>query len=248
MEESKRTSKNEIDYILPNKKNIVKNVEVIQRVNVGSDHRLVRGTTKTNTRTERCKMMRTRISKVNIEVLLLQEEFQVQLQNRFEVLSEEGEEDVGDMVSKITNAIRESALDTAGGHREQKNEKLKSKTKHMLKRRREIIERRIPRTHIEHADICKTVRKLSRDDIREYNTMRVKEAVETGKGLKKATTKEECKVMIPSLKEEDGSIITNRERILKRCAEFYEKLYEDTVQNIAKVSYQRFLPICACSV
>ena len=41
--------------------------------------------------------------------------------------------------------------------------------------------------------------------------------------------------MISSLKEEDGSIITNRERILERCAESYEKLYEDTVQNIAKV-------------
>ena len=47
--------------------------------------------------------------------------------------------------------------------------------------------------------------------------------------------REECKVMISSLKEEDGSIITNRERILERCAEFCEKLYEDTVQNIAKV-------------
>ena len=39
--------------------------------------------------------------------------------------------------------------------------------------------------------------------ISEYNTMRVKESVETGKGLKKATTKEECKLMIPSLKEEE---------------------------------------------
>ena len=35
-------------------------------------------------------MMRSRKSKVNIEVLLLKkEEFQLQLQNRFEVLSEE---------------------------------------------------------------------------------------------------------------------------------------------------------------
>ena len=66
--------KNEIDYILTNKKSIVKNVKVIQRVNVGSDHRLVRGTIKTNTRIERCKMMRTRKSKVNIKVLLLKEE------------------------------------------------------------------------------------------------------------------------------------------------------------------------------
>ena len=40
---------------------------------------------------------------------------------------------------------------------------------------------------------------------------------------------------MPSLKEEDGSIITNGERILERCAEFYEKLYEDTVQNNAGV-------------
>ena len=47
--------------------------------------------------------------------------------------------------------------------------------------------------------------------------MRVKEAVEIGKGLKKATNKEECNVMIPSLKEEDGNIITNRERILEMC-------------------------------
>ena len=34
-----------------------------------------------------------------------------------------------EMVSKIINAIQERALDTAGRHREQKNEKLKSKTK-----------------------------------------------------------------------------------------------------------------------
>ena len=50
---------------------------------------------------------------------------------------------MADMVSKITNAIQESALDTAGRHRVQKNEQLK--TKHLLKRRREMIERRIPR-------------------------------------------------------------------------------------------------------
>ena len=130
-----------------------KNV-VMQRVNVGSDHRLVRGTIKIDTRIGRCKMMRNRQSKVNIEVFLLKkEEFQLQLQNRFEVLSEE---DVEEMVSKITNVIQESALDTAGRHREQKNEKLKSKAKHLLKRRREMIERGIPLANIAYPEICKT--------------------------------------------------------------------------------------------
>ena len=79
--------------------------------------------------------MRPGKSKVNIEVLLLKEEFQLHVKNRFEVLSKEGEEHVEEMVSKISNAMQESALDTAGRHRQQKNEKLKGKTKHMLKRR-----------------------------------------------------------------------------------------------------------------
>ena len=87
-----------------------------------------------------------------------------------------------EMVDRITNTIQESALATAGRHREQKNEKLKSKTKTLLKRRREMIDKGTPRTSIEYAEICKTIRKLVRDDIREYNTIRVKKAVETGKG------------------------------------------------------------------
>ena len=73
-----------------------------------------------------------------------------------------------------------------------------------------MIERGMPSTNIEYAEICKTVRKLLRNNIREYTTMRVKEALKTGKGLQKATNKEECKVMIPSLKEEGGSISINQ--------------------------------------
>ena len=38
-----------------------------------------------------------------------------------------------EMVTNITNAIQKSALDTTGRHREQKNEKLKNKTKIILK-------------------------------------------------------------------------------------------------------------------
>ena len=53
--------------------------------------------------------MRPGKSKVNTKVLLLKKAaFQLQLQNRYEVLSKEGE-DVEEMVSKITNAIQESA-------------------------------------------------------------------------------------------------------------------------------------------
>ena len=82
-----------------------------------------------------------------------------------------------------------------------------------------------------------------REDIRVHNIMRVKEAIENSKGLKKATnSKEGYKVMIPLLKEEDGSLTSNRERILERCAEFYEKLYNDAAQNIIRANAAEEVP------
>ena len=94
-------------------------------MNVGSDHRLIRGTIKPNPRLERSRMIRSGKPKINIGGLLLKkEEFQLRLQNRFEVLNNEGEDDVEEMVDRITNTIQESALATAGRHRE--NRRMKS--------------------------------------------------------------------------------------------------------------------------
>ena len=54
--------------------------------------------------------------------------------------------------------------------------------------------------------------------------MKVKISLETGKGLRRVSEKFGRQVMMPSLKEQDGKILTERERILERCAEFYENL------------------------
>lgn len=86
-------TKNEIDYILSSK-NIMLNIDVIQRVNVGSDHRLVRGTIRLNTKLERKKMVRSGKPKINIEALMQEkEEFQLKLQNRCENLPMEEDAD-----------------------------------------------------------------------------------------------------------------------------------------------------------
>ena len=72
---------------------------------------------------------------------------------------------------------------------------------------------------IEYSEMCKTIRKKKREDLRENNTMKVKISLETGKGLRRVSEKFGRQVMIPSLKEQDGKILTERERILERCAE-----------------------------
>ena len=59
-----------------------------------------------------------------------------------------------------------------------------------MKRRRKMIDRGTSHTNLEYVEICKTIRKPVRDDIREYNTIRVKKAVERRENFKKATNKE----------------------------------------------------------
>ena len=58
-------TKNEIDYIMTDKPSMVTDVTVINRVNIGSDHRMVMGSITLNTRAERWKLLnkntRTRV-------------------------------------------------------------------------------------------------------------------------------------------------------------------------------------------
>ncbi|XP_046856000.1 craniofacial development protein 2-like [Xenia sp. Carnegie-2017] len=78
--------KNEIDYILVNKKEIMLNIEVINTVNIGSDHRMIRSTVRMNTKMERSRMVKASAPKINIEGLLQKrEEFQIELSNRLEL-------------------------------------------------------------------------------------------------------------------------------------------------------------------
>ena len=136
-------------------------------------------------------MVRSGKPKVNIESLMRKkDEFQLKLQNRFEKLS--SKEDTEDMTEIITEATQECALEIAGKDARSRKEKIKPKTKELLKKRREMADKdQTARENIKYSELCKTIRKKMREDIREHNTMRVKEVIESGKGLKKTTKRKE---------------------------------------------------------
>ena len=50
-------TKNENDYIMTDKPSMVTDVTVINRINIGSDHRMVMGSVTLNTRAERRKLL-----------------------------------------------------------------------------------------------------------------------------------------------------------------------------------------------
>ena len=90
--------------------------------------------------------------------------------------------------------------------------------------------------------MCKTIRKRLREDLREHNTMKVKEAIGSGNGLKNAKEKEDYKVLIPALREQNGTITTNRERILEdvqNCMKIYAKMQPRTSEKKRQRMYHQ---------
>ena len=48
-----------------------------------------------------------------------------------------------------------------------------------------MIENETPRDHIEYVEICKTIKKKAKEDIRKHNLDEMRETIEASKSLKK---------------------------------------------------------------
>ena len=79
---------------------------------------------------------------------------------------------------------------------------------------------------IEYVETCKAIRRRMAEEIRSYNEERQLQALKNNKGLKSIKRKQLLgKNNIISLKEEDGTLIRDFNRMIQRCEEFYTKLY-----------------------
>ena len=86
---------------------------------------------------------------------------------------------------------------------------------------------------IEYTELCKTIRKKMREELRSHNTKIVRNAIEQGKGLKVAYMKiKEGRKIMASIKDKNGLLLTEKDKITERCAEFYQNLYSSSAQQI----------------
>lgn len=66
---------------------------------------------------------------------------------------------------------------------------------------------------IEYTELCKTIRKKMRNEIRSYNVQVIQQALTNGRGLKAAQLNiKEGKPLIAAIRNKDGSITTNRDK------------------------------------
>ena len=170
---------------MTDKPSMVTDVTVINRINIGSDHRMVMGSITLNTRAERRKLLnkntRTRVDTQMIGTK--KNTFQLELKNRFTALEEH--DDMDSLNKNMTETIQQSAMSIAKQTKKQKKKKMSSPTRALMKKLREMIENNTPRDHIEYVEICKTIKKKAREDTRKHNLDEIRETIEESKSLKK---------------------------------------------------------------
>ena len=138
-------TRNEIDYIMTDKPSMVTDVTVINRVNIGSDHRMISGSTITlNTRAERRKLQ-NKNARTGVDTQTIgtkKNTLQLELKNMFTELEEH--DDMDSLNKNMTEMIQQNAISIAKQTKKQKKPKISSPTRALMKKRRELTEKTRP--------------------------------------------------------------------------------------------------------
>ena len=111
---------------------------VINSLNTGSDHRMIRGRARIDTKFERAKMVAQPKKVDTVKLQHHRREFQVEIRKRFAALASNPLDDLdcrGDTTAKM---IYETAISIAGRCKSEKPDKLSTGTKHLREKRRQM--------------------------------------------------------------------------------------------------------------
>jgi len=164
------TTKNEIDFIICNKKNIVHDVTVLNKFSVGSDHRLVRAKVKINMRVEREKIIRKNKSKKWTGITdkkTYQTSITSDLGNQESLRQDDL--NVDDLNTHISVAVRNAQEKYKDRERDRRG-KISETTKNLISVRREMRRTKTLNPLPIQRQINKDISKTIRNDIRTYNT------------------------------------------------------------------------------
>ena len=222
-------TKNQIDFILSSDRKIVQNCGVITKVDIGSDHRMVRARVEIDKKLMRLKrIQRQKPCRLDLRVLeKLVTPFRIELKNRFDTLKDEEPS-----IEKMNTVLRET-MDTIQNQTQKSTNKKSiedTEIENLDKKRKELRQKtnKTLKDKVEYAELNKLMKKKRRTRARRKRKELILETLEARKGPRQIN-KHRNKQMIMSMRKESGEITTNREEILKICANFYKSLYTQTV-------------------
>ena len=225
---------NEIEYVLVDKNIIVKNFEVLNKVNVDSDHRMIRYKVQIDSKQERKRLFHSKPEPLRVCKQIVNE-FKIDLQNRYAAL-EEQQDDSNNSISlnDMNNNITEPLIGAGKKWKSstKRNSKFSEETKNFMEKRRNLKTPTTAKEKIEAMELNKLIHKKQRNDLRKHRATTIQRVIEQGKSFKMAKRQlNRGRLQFTSVLEEDGTLTTDRERIVERSREFFEKLYSSTRQE-----------------
>lgn len=226
-------TKNEIDFILTNKKAIVEDVSVLNNFEYNSDHRLVRAIVKINHKTKR---YHTQKQKNDIRKIMEDKDMnlyldQLMVKCKWTSINKPTIQETYDL---LENGILSSARNTILENNTNKVDKITEKTKKLIKER-ELLRQNEHRLTIEEKlylkQLKKTCKKEARRDIQNYNDRIVKQIIEESKSIKNANKAlYHGKEWIVKLTK-NNKTIQKRKSINETATDFFKTLYSSTLNE-----------------
>lgn len=218
-------TKNEIDFIISNRRGIVQDVAVLNRCTIGSDHRMVRAKVVIDTKRERRKLVKKATGNAWNSIGNEDRYRQLITEN---IQSLEGvveSMDIEEVNQGILQAIQ-SAEQNCRSQGNRKTEKLSVDTKLLMARRRDMRDGYIT-SSAELRQLNKEISGAIRRDIRRHNTREIATIIEENRGMRvMRKTISEGKKNICKLRNRAGVITGDKDEILKIVREFYATLYK----------------------
>ena len=144
---------------------------------------MIRSKIHFNFQIERKKLMNKGRKVINLETLReAKQEFQLQLSNRFQMLTTN--DDVEISYQDLTKVALDTAQGIAGSNcKKGKIDKISDETRAMLNKHREVKPNNGKYGKVQYVELCKTIRKRMRQEIRQYNINTVERALKENKSV-----------------------------------------------------------------
>ena len=176
-----------------------------------------------------------------------EEHVSTRTKNRFTALEEH--DDMDSLNRNMTEMIQQSATSITTQTKKQKKPKISSPTRALMKKRREMIENKTHRDHIEYVEICKTIKKKAREDIWNHNLDEIRKTIEATEDLKKVRrTHSVGKNRMITLLDKQGKEIQEQDKTMKWIEEFYPELYDSDQAVTIQTDPEEVPPIMAWEV
>ncbi|MFH4973479.1 hypothetical protein AB6A40_000188, partial [Gnathostoma spinigerum] len=203
--------KNEIDYILVDKRRILKDVAIISSFDISSDHRLLRAKLEIIAEVEKRTLLPQNGRKLQQDVN------ETKLKEATERQDRKFEEDIEKDYAKLTSALERCIKEVEIKPETRRESRITLETRELMDARRRM--KRTPHTIIKYTVLSKLIRRKLKET-----------AAEKRKSLKKCRHSLVLyKTSIAAMKNEKGERVTVRKDIEELVKDFYTRLYSSKI-------------------